>query len=209
MFISRIRIAAAAALAAGALIVAGCGSDDSGSSAAPSPSSAMADMPGMQHGSTPATSTRTDFDDADVAFATMMYPHHAQAVEMAKLVPARSQNQQLITLAANVEKAQAPEMEQFAALLKSFGKPAPQATMDHPMDGVMTQDQMTRLRNATGADFDRMWLQMMIEHHQGAVDMANTELADGTNADAKTSAQNIITAQQAEIQQMRGMLGQN
>ncbi len=209
MFTSRIRIPAAAALAAGALIVAGCGSDDSGSSAAPSSSSAMADMPGMQHGSTPATATRTDFDDADIAFLTMMYPHHAQAVEMAKLVPARSQNQQLITLAANVEKAQAPEMEQFTALLSSFGKPAPQATMDHPMDGVMTQDQMTRLQNATGADFDRMWLKMMIEHHQGAVDMANTELANGANADAKAMAQNIITAQQAEIQQMRGMLGQS
>lgn len=196
MFNSRIRILAAAAVAATALIVAGCGSDDSGSSAAPS-------------SSTPATTTHSDFDDADVAFLTMMYPHHAQAVEMAKMVPARSQNQQLITLAASVEKAQAPEMEQFAALLKSFGKPAPAATMDHPMHGVMTPDAMTHLQHATGADFDRMWLQMMIEHHQGAVDMANTELANGTNADAKTSAQNIITAQQAEIQQMRGMLGQS
>ncbi|AHH21350.1 hypothetical protein NONO_c65800 [Nocardia nova SH22a] len=208
MFTSRTRILAVTAVAATALIAAGCGSDDSGGSAAPSSSSAMADMPGMQHGSTPATATRTDFDDADVAFLTMMYPHHAQAVDMAKMVPSRSQNQQLITLAANVEKAQAPEMEQFAALLHSFGKPAPAATMNHPMNGVMTQDQMTQLQNATGADFDRMWLQMMIDHHQGAVEMANTELANGSNAEAKTLAQNIITAQQAEIQQMRGMLGQ-
>ena len=169
----------------------------------------MAGMPGMDHGSAPATATRTDFNDADVSFLTMMYPHHAQAVDMAKMVPTRSQNQQLITLAANVDKAQAPEMAQFAALLKDFGKPAPRATMDHPMDGVMTQDQMTQLQNAIGADFDRLWLQMMIEHHQGAVDMANAEIAKGTNPDAKALAQNIITAQQAEIQQMRGMLGQS
>ncbi|WP_227979911.1 DUF305 domain-containing protein [Nocardia spumae] len=217
MFISRIRVLSVTAVAATALIVAGCGSDDSGSSAAPTPTptSAMADMPGMpgmtgmHHGSTPATATRTDFDDDDVNFLTMMYPHHAQAVEMAKMVPTRSQNQELITLAANVEKAQAPEMEQFAALLNSFGKPAPAATMNHPMGGVMTHDQMTQLQHASGAEFDRMWLQMMIEHHQGAVDMANTEIANGTNVDAKTLAHNILTAQQAEIQQMRGMLGQS
>ncbi|MFG3519856.1 DUF305 domain-containing protein [Nocardia nova] len=213
MFTSRLRMLPAAAFAAAALIVAGCSSDNSGDSN-PSPSatsshSPMADMPGMNHNSAPSTATRTDYNDADVSFLTMMYPHHAQAVEMAKLVPGRSQNQELITLAANVEKAQAPEMEQFAALLHSFGKPAPQATMNHPMNGVMTSEQMTQLRNASGADFDRMWLQMMIAHHQGAVDMANTELADGTNADAKALAHNILTAQQAEIQQMRGMLGQN
>ncbi|MDN2499466.1 DUF305 domain-containing protein [Nocardia nova] len=213
MFTSRLRMLPAPALAAAALIVAGCSSDNSGDSnpspSAPSSHSPMADMPGMNHNSAPSTATRTDYNDADVSFLTMMYPHHAQAVEMAKLVPGRSQNQELITLAANVEKAQAPEMEQFAALLHSFGKPAPQATMSHPMNGVMTSEQMTQLRDASGADFDRMWLQMMIAHHQGAVDMANTEIADGTNADAKALAHNILTAQQAEIQQMRGMLGQN
>lgn len=212
MSTSRIRMLSATALAAAALIVAGCGSDDSGSSNTPASAtshSSMADMPGMNHTGAPTTTTRTDYNDADVSFLTMMYPHHAQAVEMAKLVPGRSQNQELITLAANVEKAQAPEMEQFAALLRSFGKPAPQATMNHPMNGVMTPEQMTQLRDASGADFDRMWLQMMIAHHQGAVDMANTEIADGTNADAKALAHNILTAQQAEIQQMRGMLGQN
>ncbi|NKY87644.1 DUF305 domain-containing protein [Nocardia veterana] len=208
MFTSRIRILSVAAVTAAAVVLAGCGSDDSGSSTPTSTTSAMADMPGMNHGpTTPAT--RTDYNDADVSFLTMMYPHHAQAVEMAKLVPTRSGNPELIALAANVEKAQAPEMEQFAALLRGFGKPAPQATMHHPMNGVMTEDQMTQLRNATGPEFDRMWLQMMIEHHQGAVDMANTELAQGTNADAKALAHNILTAQQAEIQQMRGMLGQN
>jgi uncharacterized protein (DUF305 family) len=137
-----------------------------------------------------------------------MYPHHAQAVDMAKLVPSRSQNRQLIDLAATVEQAQAPEMRQFAELLRSFGKSAPATGMGHDMPGMMSNDQLTGLANSSGPDFDRMWLQMMIQHHQGALDMANTELASGVNTDAKTLAQAIITAQQAEIQQMQGMLGQ-
>lgn len=217
MFMSRTRILPVAALAAGALVLAGCGSTDSGNSDDPAvtaTSSAAADMPGMNHSSAPAPpgdtdARRSDFNEADVSFLTMMYPHHAQAVEMASLVPSRSQNQNLITLAADIEKAQAPEMKQFAALLDDFGKPAPKATMDHPMDGVMTPEQMTALRNADGAEFDRMWLEMMIGHHQGAVDMANAEIAGGRNTDAKTLAHTILTTQQAEIQQMRGMLGQN
>jgi len=166
-------------------------------------------MPGISQSGASTAPARTDFNDADVTFLDMMYPHHAQAVEMAKLAPSRSQNPQLIALAANIEKAQAPEMTQFADLLHSFGKPAPTATMDHPMNGVMSQDQMTALRNSTGAAFDAMWLKMMIEHHQGAVAMSNTELADGANPDAKALARNIITAQQAEITQMQGMLKQS
>ncbi|RDI52868.1 DUF305 domain-containing protein [Nocardia mexicana] len=213
MFTSRTRITLAGTGIAVALLVAGCGSDDSDTSAPASSTSAagMSDMPGMHHGGASGTAsrpTRTDFNDADVSFLQMMYPHHAQAVDMAKLVPSRSQNPQLITLAANVEKAQAPEMQQFTDLLRSFGKPAP-AAMGHSMPGMMSQDQMTGLQNATGPEFDRMWMQMMIAHHEGAIDMANTELAQGTNPDAKRLAQDIVTAQQAEIQQMRGMLGQS
>lgn len=205
MFISRARITVAGTGIAVALLIAGC-SNDSGSSTSGT-TTTMADMPGMSHSTaSSAAPTRTDFDAADVTFLQMMYPHHAQAVEMAKIVPSRSQNQQLIALASKIESAQAPEMTKFADLLHSFGKPAPSATMDHPMDGVMSQDQMATLQKASGADFDKMWLQMMIEHHKGAVTMSNTELADGSNAEVKALAQGIITAQQAEITQMQGMV---
>ncbi|MFJ4652503.1 DUF305 domain-containing protein [Nocardia sp. NPDC088792] len=149
------------------------------------------------------------YNDADVSFLQMMYPHHAQAVDMAKMVPSRSRNQELITLAKSVENAQAPEMQQIAKLLESFGKPAPSATMDHAMAGIMTQDQMTKLASLSGPDFDKMWMQMMIEHHQGAIDMSNTESKNGTNADAKALAQSIVTAQQGEIDQMNKMLAQS
>ncbi|MEV0298776.1 DUF305 domain-containing protein [Nocardia sp. NPDC050710] len=208
MFITRTRISTVlvAGTAAVALFAAGCGSDDSDS------------MPGMDHGaSTGSTTTvapaaRTDFNDADVTFLTMMYPHHAQAVEMARLVPSRTENPQLRTLASNVEKAQTPEMQQITTLLTSFGKAAPTAGTGHAghgaaMPGMMTAEQMTALAAATGADFDRQWLGLMIEHHRGAVAMAETELAGGTNPESLALARAVIADQQAEITTMQGMLG--
>ncbi|MBL1075949.1 DUF305 domain-containing protein [Nocardia sp. 2] len=208
MFNTRIKLTLIAATSAAALLAAGCGNDDGNDSS----------MPGMTHASTtsaPASATqRTDFNDADVMFLQMMYPHHAQAVEMAKLVPSRSQNQELIALAANIEAAQSPEMQQITTLLTAFGKQAPSATtsghsMDgHAMDGMMTDQQMTELTAMSGTAFDKMWLQMMIEHHRGAVTMAQTELTSGVNPDSKAMAQAIVSGQQAEIDQMNRMLTQ-
>lgn len=216
MFItrSRITVAIAATTTAVALFAGGCSNDNS--------------MPGMDHGSSSASSgkpaTRSDFNDADVTFLQMMYPHHAQAVEMARLVPSRTQNEQVRALAADIEKAQSPEMEQITTLLKSFGKPAPTSsghgghnmemttTMNMPgmttMPGMMSNEQMNALAAASGADFDRQWLELMIEHHTGAIAMSNTELAGGVNPDAKALATAIVAAQQAEIGTMRGLLGQ-
>ncbi|MEV2219319.1 DUF305 domain-containing protein [Nocardia vinacea] len=216
MFItrSRITVAIAATTTAAALFAGGCGNDNS--------------MPGMDHGSSSASSgkpaTRSDFNDADVTFLQMMYPHHAQAVEMARLVPSRTQNEQVRALAADIEKAQSPEMEQITTLLESFGKPAPTSsghgghnmemttTMNMPgmptMPGMMSNEQMNALAAASGADFDRQWSELMIEHHTGAIAMSNTELADGVNPDAKALATAIVAAQQAEIGTMRGLLGQ-
>ena len=180
------------------------------SSSLPATSSSMPmsghNMPGMPGMSGTSTAPAANFNDADVMFLQMMYPHHAQAVEMAKLVPTRSQNQQVKDLATAIENAQAPEMQQMTTLLAGFGKPAPSAAMSHSMPGLMTPQQMTELTGLSGAAFDKMWLQMMVEHHQGAITMANDELKNGTNADAKAMAQAIITTQQAEITTMNGML---
>lgn len=162
-------------------------------------------MPGMQAMSSSAAPA-ANVNNADVMFLQMMYPHHAQAVDMAKLVPTRSQNQQVKDLATAIQNAQAPEMAQMTTLLASFGKPAPSATMDHAMPGLMSAQQMTTLEGLSGPAFDKMWLQMMVEHHQGAIDMSRDELRDGTNADVKSMAQAITTAQQGEITTMQGML---
>ncbi|WP_431964737.1 DUF305 domain-containing protein [Nocardia sp. bgisy134] len=204
MFITRTRIAVATVAAGALLFAAGCGDDSDSTS-------------GTDHGTSSTTAgatsaARTDFDNADVTFLQMMYPHHAQAVEMAKLVPSHSQNPQLLALAAEVEKAQAPEMEQISSLLQSFGKPAPTAGGGHEghgMPGMMSAEQMSALQAASGAEFDRMWLEMMIQHHAGAIDMAETELADGVNPDTQALARSVIAAQEAEIATMRTMLGQN
>ncbi|MEV0339772.1 DUF305 domain-containing protein [Nocardia sp. NPDC050713] len=205
MFITRTRITIAAVASAALLFAAGCGDDSDSTS-------------GTDHGASSSTTAaatsaaRTDFDNADVTFLQMMYPHHAQAVEMAKLVPGHTENPQLRALAAEIEKAQAPEMEQISALLQSFGKPAPTAGGGHEghgMPGMMSAEQMTALQAASGPAFDEMWLEMMIEHHAGAIDMAKTELADGVNPDAQALARTVIAAQEAEIATMRAMLDQN
>ncbi|MEU0543619.1 DUF305 domain-containing protein [Nocardia sp. NPDC005978] len=197
-----VMIAGAAVIA---LVTAGCGSDDDSQvTAASSTATTLTSAP---------AATRTDFDEDDVSFLQMMYPHHAQAVDMAAMVPSRSQNPELIALAASVEQAQTPEMQQITALLTAFGKGAPSATAGgHAghggMSGMMTEAQMTELQGLTGVEFDRMWMRMMIEHHEGAITMANAELTDGVNPDAKAMAKAIVTGQQTEIDQMRTMLGQ-
>ncbi|WP_067467951.1 DUF305 domain-containing protein [Nocardia amamiensis] len=206
MFITRPRITIVLAVVT-VLSLAGCGDADTGHT--------------TEHGtstSAPATApARAEHNDADVTFLRMMYPHHAQAVEMAELVPGHTDNQQVRALAASIEQAQAPEMQQITTLLQSFGQPAPSVDQGHqghdmpgtPMPGMMSAEQMAALQAASGPDFDRQWLTMMIEHHTGAIAMAETELAGGTNPDAQALARTIITAQQAEIDQMRAMLGQS
>ena len=85
------------------------------------------------------------------------------------------------------------------------------ADMDHGStdhgDGMMSADRVGALTALSGAEFDRQWLTMMIEHHEGAIEMANTELADGENPDAKRMATDIVTAQQREIADMQAALG--
>ncbi|MFE7720153.1 DUF305 domain-containing protein [Nocardia rhizosphaerihabitans] len=205
MFITRTRATVLAVSAASVLLLAACGEDTDSATHDTHSSTSSASA-------TSATAAaRTDFNDADVTFLQMMYPHHAQAVEMAKMVPSHTQNQQLIALAAEVEKAQAPEMQQITGLLTSFGKPAPSASEGHDghaMPGMMTDAQMSALQSAQGAEFDKQWLEMMIDHHEGAVDMARTELAGGVNPESRQLATAIVAAQEAEINTMRGMLGQ-
>ncbi|MEU3014743.1 DUF305 domain-containing protein [Nocardia asteroides] len=207
MFISRTRATVLAVTAASALLLAAGCSDDNDTTTHDTHSATSSVS------ATSATAAaRTDFNDADVTFLQMMYPHHAQAVEMAKMVPSHTQNQQLIALAAQVEQAQAPEMQQITTLLTSFGKPAPSAGAGHEghsMPGMMTDAQMSALQAAQGAEFDKQWLEMMIEHHLGAVDMARTELANGVNPESRQLATAIVAAQEAEIATMRGMLGQS
>jgi uncharacterized protein (DUF305 family) len=185
-------------------LITGCGS------------SGNTTMPDMQQGRPAATQSTggavaAGNNSDDVAFAQGMIPHHAQAVEMAKLVTARSTDAKVLDLAGRIQGAQDPEIQQLTAMLTRWGAtpPASMPGMDHGSmsggTGMMTGDEMKHLEQVKGAEFDRMWTAMMIEHHQGAVEMAKTELAKGTSTEAKALAQKIVDAQQAEITEMRAL----
>jgi uncharacterized protein (DUF305 family) len=168
---------------------------------------------GRQHGESSTSATApAGFNTADVTFATDMIPHHQQAVQMSALVPDRSTNPAVVKLAADISTAQGPEIETMKALLVQWNAddPAHQGHDDMAgmtMDGMVDPATMTKLESLKGPEFDTLWLQSMIGHHEGAIKMANVELADGANVDAKTLAQQIISAQQREITQMKQMLG--
>jgi uncharacterized protein (DUF305 family) len=140
----------------------------------------------------------------------MMIPHHAQAVEMARMAARDGVSDDVAALAAAIRDAQQPEIDLMTAWLAEWGtEPDEHAGhMGHDMAGMMSQGDMTALDAATGADFERMWLQMMIEHHRGAVTMAQQVLADGSDARVLDLARAIIAEQQREIDQMTQMLAQ-
>lgn len=163
-----------------------------------------------------ACGSSSDHNDADVEFAQQMIPHHQQAIEMADLVPGTGASTEVVELAAQIKAAQAPEITLMRSWLKDWDETA---MGDHDMgqmndsddmdmgDGMLSGSAMRDLAKATGAEFDRLWLTGMIGHHEGAITMAETELADGKDAATKKLARAIIAAQEKEITTMKGLLG--
>jgi uncharacterized protein (DUF305 family) len=165
---------------------------------------------GCGGGGDQGSQTTAQFNDADVTFAQGMIPHHRQAIEMAKLAQERAATADVKQLAADIEKAQDPEIQTMTGWLRAWGKELPEtSSMEHggmEMPGMMSEEDMKGLQNASGTAFDRMFLQMMIKHHEGAIDMARTEQANGKNADAIALAKQIETAQTKEISHIRQLL---
>jgi len=181
-------------------------------------------------GSTSETQTASNgdvFNDADVQFATDMIQHHAQAIEMVTLTQGRTLDPQVEQLANEIRDAQSPEVEQMVDWLTAWDKEIPATSMDHAnaghdmddmddmdgdstemsdMPGMMSADEMDGLKNASDEEFEGLWLEMMTEHHKGAVEMAEAEQNDGTNKDAIALADSIIETQQAEISTMEKLL---
>ena len=169
------------------------------------------------------------FNDADVAFAQGMIPHHRQAILMAAMAADRAGSEQVRQLAADIQAAQGPEIQTMSEWLRSWGESVPEDTGMHPdeasmgempgmsmgempgmsmgeMPGMMTALQMKELTSASGAEFDRMFLTMMIAHHEGAIEMARSEQEDGENQEAVGLAAQIQVDQTAEIATMRTLL---
>ena len=159
------------------------------------------------------SSSGSDVNDADVTFAQSMIPHHEQAVEMAKMAELQASSTEVRDLAARIEAAQGPEIATMSGWLEAWGKDVPSGDrmggMDHGSDGMpgmMDADDMALLHSSTGAGFDRMFLTMMIEHHEGAIEMAKTEQSDGKHPDAIDLAEKIEADQTAEIAVMQDLL---
>jgi len=159
--------------------------------------------------------TAASHNEADVTFAQEMIPHHQQAIEMADLAESRAESQEVKDLAADIEAAQGPEIETLTGWLESWGEDVPDegmSGMDHgdmssdDMGGMMTEDEMADLEAASGAEFDQMFLTMMIEHHEGAIEMAKTEQSEGEFPEAVDMAKEIETTQAEEIQTMQDLL---
>ena len=145
-----------------------------------------------------------DFSGTDIMFAQMMIPHHQQAVDMSTLAETRTSNPEILALAQEIKDAQAPEIKQMTAWLDSAGAGMDMGH-DMAMGGMLTDEQMTALTNASGADFDKLYLQGMIAHHEGAIEMAQMILGSN-NAEAKALAEAIISSQTAEIEKMKTLL---
>lgn len=189
---------AAAALAMVALLSA-CGSTthDEHAGHHPAPTAQSADQ-------------TSDHNAADVAFAQGMIPHHRQAVEMAAMVPSRSSNPDVRMMATHISWDQQAEIRTMTGLLGQWGEPEAMNHDEHGgmagMPGMVDDATMTQIKSLSGPAFDELWITSMIEHHQGAVTMAHTEIADGQNSEAKKLAEMIITAQQREIAQMNDLV---
>jgi uncharacterized protein (DUF305 family) len=161
-------------------------------------------------GSAGSSAGNTAFNDADVEFLQGMVPHHSQAVEMAEMVPDRSDHPELNELADNIISSQNEEIEQMNSLLSDAGAEPVEGGMDHgdmaegdmAMTGMMDDQQMQDLESSDGQDFEVMFLDMMSAHHQGAIEAAEQVLDGGENPDVADLADEIIQAQQSEIEQM-------
>jgi uncharacterized protein (DUF305 family) len=174
--------------------------------------SAPAGDAGTQQDQQPViTGQPADHNDADVAFVRSMIPHHQQAIDMSALVADRSADADVQQLASDISAAQQPEIETLKVLLVQWNSDSESSPEGQPggnggMPGMVDEATMARLTSSEGSEFDQLWLQSMIGHHQGAIEMAKAEVANGANVDAKKVANDMVTAQQAEIDRMNQLL---
>lgn len=180
------------------LTLSACGTDEAGS--------------GASGGTSPTTSSTSENADAgqkgDVMFAQMMIPHHQQAVEMADQALQKDASPKVTELAQQIKAAQGPEIETMTKWLQEWKAPMPaeEGHGGHGGGGMMADGDMKDLSAASGPAFDEMWLTMMIEHHEGAVDMARDVLKTTSNPEVKELAQAIVDGQNKEIATMKALL---
>lgn len=210
-----------------AVLAVGCasrGATSSAASGAAAPAPAAHDMSAMAgaHGAhTGHTMTGLDapvtipagaiYTEADVRFMQGMIAHHAQAIYMSRLAEARQANARLQRFALKIDQSQTTEIEQMQGWLRAHGQYVPDTSSYHTvfMTGMLTKEQMAELDRATGPEFDRVFLRLMIQHHEGALLMVKELFATpraGQDVDISVFANDVVSVQTAEIGVMRQML---
>lgn len=180
---------------------------------------------------TGSASTTTDHNAVDVMFVTMMIPHHEGAIEMSDLALAQASSPPVRDLAGRIKAAQGPEIEQMQGWLADWDATMPMASGtagdghdmgpgmmsgsltsagadDFGMGAMMQMSEadLAALRAATGVQFDKLFLEQMIAHHEGAIAMAEVEIARGLNPATLALAESIRTSQAVEITEMQQLL---
>lgn len=185
---------------AGTLILGACGSDHS-----------TMDNTSNTGGSSNTVGS-SGLNDADVEFAQGMIAHHQQAIEMAEIAldPNIGAGPEVLDLATRIKGAQDPEVDLMTGWLTAAGMPVAMDMSDghnmSEMEGMMSAEQMNAMASMMGAEFDQIWLGMMVAHHEGAISQSETVKADGASAEVRALADQIITAQQAEITEMEALI---
>ncbi|WP_308249736.1 DUF305 domain-containing protein [Sphaerisporangium fuscum] len=143
-------------------------------------------------------------DAADVVFMQDMIVHHRQALDMSTPAATRAASEEVKRLAARIAATQEPEIQAMIRWLRGQGQRVPEHhDAHHAMPGMATPEQMSALNAARGAEFDRLYLRLMIAHHMGAITMAAGELEKGSHTTVQELAQDISVSQTAEVNRMR------
>ncbi|MEU4665221.1 DUF305 domain-containing protein [Micromonospora chalcea] len=147
------------------------------------------------------------FNSLDIWYVRMMIPHHEQALEMATLAPDRAADPRIRAVAERIRAAQGPEVGLLRAWLSTRDLPADVPGHDHgSMRGMQSAEAMRQLADAKGAAFDRMFVRMMTDHHQGAIVMSTDLLKVGADQAMQEFATGVAVEQSAEITRMRALL---
>lgn len=181
-----------------ALALAACGGSAGDSSETPS------EMDMSEGDESESAAGEATLNEADVTFLQNMIPHHQQATEMAELVADRSDRPELQQMAEDIISSQTMEIDQMRGLLEAAGEdPDAMEGMDmSSMPGGMDESRMAELEELSGQEYDLAFIDAMSEHHEGAITMAETVIAEGENPEVAELARTIIEAQRAEIDQM-------
>jgi uncharacterized protein (DUF305 family) len=147
-------------------------------------------------------------NDIDVMFATDMIPHHRQAVEMAVMARTQGDDPRIKAIADRIEHTQGTEVALMVGWLKAWGKkvPAPDQLHTAHGPGMVTHAEMEELKEAKGFLFDWTFADLMIRHHQGALEMADMTKKTGKNASVRALASNVVITQTAEIKELTEIL---